>query len=690
MRQVEQAHKIITARRSRLFPIQLQPRDASTYGIGRLPAAFVCAGWPATRDGVSNGQLLQAAKEAVTMVRKLTVGMLVVTLCAMLLHGARSQTDQANQQANEDEAATDAHRAADGRLANGDFELGQLGEQPADWFVPDIPGYRVTTTDQQPAAGNRCATIATTEQAGEAPFGNLLQQVDARPFRGRRVRFRAAVRTEVNGRGNQAQMWLRVDWTSKAGTRQVGAFDNMMNRPITLGDWDHYEIVADVDLEAEHITLGVFLMGEGQAWIDDASLTTVGAEVPTTARRMGGGKPSGRAIDEIEPGLFEVVSATRLVAYTTYVKESPGPSEVGDEPLGLSDPPQQTLLLPLPLSYRDQVPISFELNVQPPEAVEAIDIYEDQPRNFVLKLAVGDVRQWEQVDVTMTATVLVGPSNFDAVPESAPIPDAWPAETEPWLGATWCADANHERFQALAAEIRAETDDVLQIIRRVEQTANKLFRSASGQAEDLTAVAALDHHGSCTSCANLVAALLRACGVPARVLSGYPAWSPPLQTHYIVEAYVPDFGWRPMESTLCRSPWPNTHQVNVAIIPPEYEDRSLADGRCWAAAGVPYLSLTEMPDNTGSVVAVGMVDESRNCDHVCRMVRDLRGSPDEWQQAIAAARSHWGRWLAGDHNLDAEGRLLFGTPSREVSAISVSALAEELELDAVPSTQTEQ
>ena len=40
----------------------------------------------------------------------------------------------------------------------------------------------------------------------------------------------------------------------------------------------------------------------------------------------------------------------------------------------------------------------------------------------------------------------------------------------------------------------------------------------------LDAVQALDRQGSCTSCANLVAALLRGNGIPARILAGYPTY----------------------------------------------------------------------------------------------------------------------------------------------------------------------
>ena len=612
------------------------------------------------------------------MSRRMTVWGLVVALWPVLPLAQSPENGPISGQSAKHEAAIVDGSAAEQQPANGGFELGELGVQPAGWRVPDIPGYRVTTTDEQPAAGGQCATIVSTSGSERGPFGNLLQHVDARPFRGHRVRFRGAVRTEVSGRGNQAQMWLRVDRPrDEEGTRQIGAFDNMSNRPITSSEWKHYEIVADVDVDAEHITLGVFLRGEGAAWFDDVSLEIVGTEIAATAQRLGGGRPGGTPLDELKPGLYEVVVAERLSMLEP--KELEAIREAGHDLTDVENPREVTILIPLPLAYRDQVPLNFELTVTPREAVQLMDIYADQPGNHVLKLVVSDVPTWKAVDVGYTSTLLVGPTSFDAVPETAPLPETWPDEAMPWLAATWCADADHERIQALAGEIRAQTDDVLEIVRRVEVVTGGIFRSAKGQLENLTAVEALDKQGSCTSCANLVAAVLRACGVPARILAGYPPWYGPLQTHYIVEAYVPEFGWYPIEATMSRSPWPNTYEIHVAIIPPQYEQQEEASVRNTAFGGVPYLSLTEMPGDTGIIVARPMLDEARRLDHEARKVRTLQGAPDQWQRAIASAKAVWNSWLASSHELDADGQIQFGKRADDISATSVSALVAELD-----------
>ena len=75
-----------------------------------------------------------------------------------------------------------------------------------------------------------------------------------------------------------------------------------------------------------------------------------------------------------------------------------------------------------------------------------------------------------------------------------------------------------------------------------------IYRNASGRVDALTATEALTKRGSCTSCANLGAALLRAQGIPARIVAGYPTWCGALQTHYVVEYWLPQGGWRLLES----------------------------------------------------------------------------------------------------------------------------------------------
>lgn len=555
-------------------------------------------------------------------------------------------------------------------IANADFEKGQVDERPVGWAAPTVHGYRVTISDEQPKAGKQCAIIQRETKPEPRQFGNVMQSIDATPFRGKRVRFRAAVRAEVAGEGNQAQLWFRVDRVSEEGTRSTGAFDNMHDRPIKSNEWKHYEIVGDVAEDARIIIVGLLLLGQGKAWIDDASFEVVDENVEITARQR-----SWTAGDGIGPGLFEVIGSMRLTPNEWFLGKHRAEYESGERWKDIS----MVVLIPLPLAYRDQVPLSYEISVNPRKEEDRIHIYEDKPHNYVVKLVLADVLNREPIDVKFRSAVIVAPSSFDGVPDDGTLPDKWPEEAAPWLAATWCADAEHERIKGIVKEIRDDTNEIMQIISRVEQRAKTIFRAADGHVSNLTAVEALDKRGSCTSCANLVAALLRASGVPARVLAGYPSWTGALQTHYIVEAYVPKYGWYPIESTRCQSPWANSRQVNVAIIPTEYEEQDRAQRRCWAAGGVPYLSLTEMPGNPGHVAFRGTIEEGRNCDHQCKFVRKLEAQPAEWKKAIQWSNARWRQWLAADHKLADDGKLSFSRTADQISAKSPAELMTEFQ-----------
>ena len=562
--------------------------------------------------------------------------------------------------------------AAETVPANAGFEQGKPGQAPDHWLVPKVPGYHVLVSDEDPKSGKQCVTIKRgTEKPG--PFGNVMQKIDAASFRGKRVRYRAAVRTEIDGQDGTAQLWMRVDLLEKKGQRRLGFFDNMANRPIRRKEWDYYEIVGDITEDAEIINLGMFMRGSGQAWMDDVSLEIVDQNTKVTGGTMG-----GMSFDDIGPGLLEISGAMEL-------EYKPSLASRMAETLGFAakkaDDEQEQIanvLIPLPLAYRQQVPVTYELAVDPPDAATSVTIYQDTPHNHVAKVSVVLSSKRDKVDIKFRSVVLVGPSSFSDVPDRAEIPDQWPEQCQPWLKSTWCVNSQHDEIQALSKEIRNDADDVMTIIAGVQERAGTVFVNAQGEFKGLTAVAALTSRGSCTSCANLVAALLRASNIPARVVAGYPSWSGPLQTHYIVEAYVPQFGWYPIESTRCKSPWPNEYQVNVAIVPPKYESQELADGRPTGAAGVPFLSLTEMPDAPSGIILRGTIDPARNCDHQCKMVRKFPADDDQWKSVLDAANSRWQKWLASEPQSTKEGQLILGPKPDAIDATSPSGLMKEL------------
>ncbi|HEX5052155.1 MAG TPA: hypothetical protein VFZ65_10305, partial [Planctomycetota bacterium] len=169
-------------------------------------------------------------------------------------------------------------------LANAGLEQGSPGEAPTGWFFSSSCGGKASIDADEPFAGAQSALIDASAPTGSGQlFSNLMQSLDAQPWRGKRVRFRAAVRTAELAAGAAAQLWFRVDRPdAEGGGKQYGAFDNMGDRPIRAAAWAPYDIVLQVAADAERIVCGMFVTGKGKAWLDDASLAVVDESVATT------------------------------------------------------------------------------------------------------------------------------------------------------------------------------------------------------------------------------------------------------------------------------------------------------------------------------------------------------------------------------------------------------------------------
>jgi transglutaminase-like putative cysteine protease len=525
-------------------------------------------------------------------------------------------------------------------LANGNFERAN-GKTPADWtLAPPCrdQGFELRVEPANTHGGKLCGVLhRDAAKAARAGFGNCLQELDPAPLRVKRIRFRAWVRTELANEASTASLWLRVDRASG----EDGFFDNMGQRPIRTRDWQSFEIVGDVAADASRVVIGVLLMGGGSAFVDDAVLELVDDRVALTAAAP----PA--------PGLVEVRMAAKAQVHQAF--------------------DAATVRFPLPLAYRDQTPLTLQVQIDPPVAA-TLAITQGPGPNRVLELTLPAQQAGTELTITWQSLVLVAPTDFARAPAQAPFPKSWPAEAEPWLQSTWCCEHEHDRVRALAREIRGDGSDVLRVIVETLARAKRTVAAAEGRVTELTAVQALDRQGSCTSCANLVAALLRGSGIPARVLAGYPLWSGPLQTHYIVEAFVPGFGWYPVESTLGRAPWSNSQQVNVSIVPIEHESRERAGARPCAGGAVPYLSLTEI-DAGVPLRLTGTL--AQYCDHQAKLLRPLEGRPDEWSKAQRQLRERWERWSKAPLKLTG-GRYSFGPEATAIDARDLAGLCRLL------------
>ncbi|MCA9309787.1 MAG: transglutaminase domain-containing protein, partial [Phycisphaerales bacterium] len=283
----------------------------------------------------------------------------------------------------------------------------------------------------------------------------------------------------------------------------------------------------------------------------------------------------------------------------------------------------------------------------PPDALESITILPDVLDNYVAHINFKDLIPGSEVRLEWSSLVLARARDFSDLPAQAPLPDEWPEEARPWLASSWSVQADDPRIIEAATALKP-APDAIDIIRKTMTRAASIMQHQSGRCDSLDAVQALEKQGSCTSCANLVAALLRANGLPTRILAGYPTWSGPLQTHYTVETWIPDYGWYPIESTMLQHPLQPYQQIQVSLVPVAHEDES--GERAAAAPGVPYLSLTEYVGFDESYSHYGTL-ERMGCDHAATAWQ-LFPAPttdaerQRWKELERLAAAHWKAWLS--------------------------------------------
>jgi C-terminal processing protease CtpA/Prc len=196
-------------------------------------------------------------------------------------------------------AALRLHAAPNPAPVNLDFESGAPGEVPPGWISPSVRfGYTGVLSAEKPKQGKQSVRLSgpSANPEGGRGFGNVMQTIDAKPYRGKRIRFRGAVRVE--GEEATGLLWMRVDLPRQ----QTGFFDNMQDRPIHAGPWRYYEISGDVDEDAEDVNIGMMLQGSGVTWLDDVTIEIV----PKLVMRAG----PPRAVTP--RGLENLIAFTRL------------------------------------------------------------------------------------------------------------------------------------------------------------------------------------------------------------------------------------------------------------------------------------------------------------------------------------------------------------------------------------------
>lgn len=319
----------------------------------------------------------------------------------------------------------------------------------------------------------------------------------------------------------------------------------------------------------------------------------------------------------------------------------------------LSEGQPSTICFPIPQVYEEQAPFHIEFITRPENAIARVTYKErtDAKPNWLVEVEFKPMRKGEKVYFNWKGYVLVINKDYSGLPKSAPIPKAasLPKEVQPWLRSTKSVQVDDAGIQAKAKEIRDPQGSLIQTIKNAIAFSTKMsqnIKRGNDRPHDCSAVTALHWGEICTGSAHLAAALLRANGIPARLLANYPIWNMLFATHYYVEAYIPGFGWTRAESIMNVFPVETTRDVILSVVYPEDEDKSFDSPR-WAALAVPHFSLTQPVGRVG----LNFTYPWKNGDHVATPVAPFTGSPQDFQAALKLAKDVWTRFLKANGDI---------------------------------------
>ena len=152
---------------------------------------------------------------------------------------------------------------------NLDFALGSPGDTPPGWHLGPSgnPAYAARIVAAAWCqAGKQCGMLGSV---GPGPHERCLlyQDVNATPYRGKVLVFRATARVTDGG---LARLLVRVHRPDNS----TSFFDDLGANPIQSAQWKAYQIVFPIDGEAEDIEFGIQLSGEGTVWIDQIYMSS--------------------------------------------------------------------------------------------------------------------------------------------------------------------------------------------------------------------------------------------------------------------------------------------------------------------------------------------------------------------------------------------------------------------------------
>jgi hypothetical protein len=223
-----------------------------------------------------------------------------------------------------------------------------------------------------------------------------------------------------------------------------------------------------------------------------------------------------------------------------------------------------------PADYGYQTPIYVQIYDDTTADILNYKIQDDEDGlNKLINFHIGSIEKNHSVLVHFSVYVLTINHDFSDMPQKQrfPLRIKLPEETKQWLSASEVVQKNSILIRLKARQLRGINNDMIRYVNRVApfikyhrfglfliQLNLRLFFTQDARTTLLI-------NGENVGRSHLACALFRSQNIPARVLLVHRDQGFWTQMHYIVQYYVPDYGWVLLDSTDGKTPYDTKNQI---------------------------------------------------------------------------------------------------------------------------------
>lgn len=155
------------------------------------------------------------------------------------------------------------------------FENAAVGSVPTQWMLnsnSEKKGFYAEATIDDPFHGKYCMSLELPKDTADGGELNaaVVQRLDATPYRGKKIKITAMVKADMYSEG-YAGLYV----SERTTDNQYPYISTSDDNPTTKKEWEYKEATLYVTDNAFSINYGLFLQGNGKAWIDYVSVEVV-------------------------------------------------------------------------------------------------------------------------------------------------------------------------------------------------------------------------------------------------------------------------------------------------------------------------------------------------------------------------------------------------------------------------------